>query len=352
MSLFTRYRDTILNHIEAKGKRSLKFPLNKTGSILNDYSRGDFIVIGGRKTSGKSSFILNNYVISPILQKKKAAGSDADFRIKLIYFSTRKTPKATIERMIVNYVSNTNKGTKIGVPSIYGLPGRNKRVSTALSKKITTSALAVFDKFSEKDYLTVVGNKKGVFEIESIVHSSMDQYGLIDDETGEFVYADEYKEMIPIFSVDDITGIVSESGSSNFKNENAHIIAKKLKELAKVYNAVVVLGVPSTPVYIKGVHRSTSEELTPYSTYADRTIVLHNPLETSEKQMLGYETMDFINATTGICYFRTAFIATNYMGASGIYIPYFLYPENGYLLELPSAEDIGNLDEFIEIVNN
>ena len=352
MSIFTRYKDRLLNYVEAKNKRNLRFPLSKTGGILNDYMRGDFIVVGGRKTSGKSSFILNNYVISPLLQKKAAANTNKDFKLKLIYFSTKKTPKATIEKMLVNYIANRNKGKKIGVPSFYGLPGNHKKLSVIMSKKLISNTLAVFDKFSDKDYLTVISNKKGIFEIEVIVQNSMDQYGNIDDETGEFIYDKEYEEMIPIFSVDDITGITTDSGNSNFKNENAHTIARKLKALAKIYNAVVVLGVPSTSMYIKGAHRSMSEEVVPYSTYADRTIIMHNPLETNEKQMLGYETMDFINTSTGICYFRTAFIANNYMGASGIYIPYFMYPENGYLVELPNVDDLGNLDEFLEIVNN
>jgi hypothetical protein len=40
---------------------------------------------------------------------------------------------------------------------------------------------------------------------------------------------------------------------------------------------------------------------------------MHNPIETGDKHMLGYETGDFVNPR-GICYLRTAFIAANYMG--------------------------------------
>jgi hypothetical protein len=51
-----------------------------------------------------------------------------------------------------------------------------------------------------------------------------------------------------------------------------------------------------------------------YHIYADRVVILHNPIETGDKHMLGYETGDFVNPRTGICYLRTAFIAANYMG--------------------------------------
>jgi hypothetical protein len=43
-----------------------------------------------------------------------------------------------------------------------------------------------------------------------------------------------------------------------------------------------------------------------------QVVILHNPIETGDKHMLGYETGDFVNPRTGICYL-TAFIAANYM---------------------------------------
>ena len=53
-SVFSKYKDPILDYIDDKGKNNLRFPLRKTGNILNNYTRGDFIIVGGRKTSGKS----------------------------------------------------------------------------------------------------------------------------------------------------------------------------------------------------------------------------------------------------------------------------------------------------------
>jgi hypothetical protein len=87
---------------------------------------------------------------------------------------------------------------------------------------------------------------------------------------------------------------------------------------------IIVLAVPSSNTYIKATgHMSSLEEVAPYHIYADRVVILHNPIETGDKHMLGYETGDFVNPRTGICYLRTAFIAANYMGPSGIYIGYF-----------------------------
>jgi hypothetical protein len=54
-----------------KEKNNLRFPLRKTGNIFNNYTRGDFIIVGGRKHQEKL-FILHNYVISPLIQKINA----------------------------------------------------------------------------------------------------------------------------------------------------------------------------------------------------------------------------------------------------------------------------------------
>jgi hypothetical protein len=65
---------------------------------------------------------------------------------------------------------------------------------------------------------------------------------------------------------------------------------------------IIVLAVPSSNTYIKATgHMSSLEEVAP-TIYADRVVILHNPIETGDKHMLGYETGDFVNPRTGICY--------------------------------------------------
>jgi hypothetical protein len=63
----------------------------------------------------------------------------------------------------------------------------------------------------------------------------MEEYGDLDEETGEFTYKEEHSKLIPIIA-DDVTGIFTDTGSNNIKNENSHQLAIKLKDLAKVYN--------------------------------------------------------------------------------------------------------------------
>ena len=74
-------------------------------------------------------------------------------------------------------------------------------------------------------------------------------------------------------------------------------------------------------------------------------------METASSKHLGYSVDDFTNNTTGTNYLRSLFISHNILNASGVYVPLFLYPENGYLVELPKASDDTLLDAFYDIVN-
>jgi hypothetical protein len=49
-------------------KNNLRFPLRKTGNIFNN-TRGDFIIVGGRKHQEKLFFILH---VIPLIQKINA----------------------------------------------------------------------------------------------------------------------------------------------------------------------------------------------------------------------------------------------------------------------------------------
>lgn len=72
-------------------------------------------------------------------------------------------------------------------------------------------------------------------------------------------------------------------------------------------------------------------------------------METEDKSSLDYRTEEFINGKSGVCYLRVAYIASNYMGASGVSLGYFMYPENGYMMELPRA-DSDMIEAFTDIV--
>jgi hypothetical protein len=94
--------------------------------------------------------------------------------------------------MIVNYNSQKNNGTKIGVPSLYGFEGNHIKLSTT---EMITSTMSTFDQLSDKGILSAISARKSLYEIDNLIRSSMEEYGDLDEETGEFTYKEEHSNL-------------------------------------------------------------------------------------------------------------------------------------------------------------
>jgi hypothetical protein len=70
--------------------------------------------------------------------------------------------------MIVNYNSQKNNGTKIGVPSLYGFEG-NHKLSTTKAKEMITSTMSTFDQLSDKGILSAISARKSLYEIDNLI---------------------------------------------------------------------------------------------------------------------------------------------------------------------------------------
>jgi len=347
MSVFSDYKDLLIDKIEHRSVDDLAFPLEKLGTLLNGYTGGDFIVIGGRKTSGKSYFALNNYVISPLIQRISAKKNNLNIKLKVVYISTRFSLKHTMDRMVINYISQQSGGNKISIPAIYGLKGNHAKLDAQAAKGLFSNAFDVFDTLVDKGILHVIAGKRSILEIEAYIHSIMEELGSVDED-GDFEYDEEHEGTKVIIVVDDALSMSKEVGSSS-SFEFGTKVASTLRTMAKKFTATVVLTVPTTSFYKREkVHRSSTADVAPYNLYCDRSIVLHNPVETDDFKFINYDVDDFVNESTGIYYFRSAFIASNSTGASGVYIPLFLMPENGYFEEMPSSTDEFGLDNIKE----
>lgn len=346
MSVFSEYKDTLLNLIEDRDSDDLTFPIKKVGNVLNDYTSGDFIVVGGRKTSGKGYFILNNYVISPLVQKVKAKKAGLNVDIKVIYINTKHNLKQTMDKMVVNYASQQMGGTKISIPSIYGYKGIHAKVDIEGAKNLLSGTFNVFDTLVNKGILNVLTGKRSLLEIGSFITNILEEMG--EEVDDEFVRKEKYKKTKIIIVIDDAANI-KRDGSTGSNFDVASMIGATFRSVAKKYNAIVVLGVASPSGYKREkVHRSSTADISPYHLYSDRSMILHNPVESDDFKFLGYDIEDFINPSTGINYFRSLFVASNSMGASGIYIPLFLMPENGYFKEMPSIDDLAGIGNLID----
>jgi hypothetical protein len=100
---------------------------------------------------------------------------------------------------------------------------------------------------------------------------------------------------------------------------------------------IIVLAVPSSNTYIKATgHMSSLEEVAPYHIYAD-VVILHNPIETGDKHML-VRDRGFCKSTYWNMLPKDEHLLLPIIWVPVVSIGYFLYPENGHIMELPTSE--------------
>jgi len=345
-NLIRDIKNSLLDKVEAGDNKLLRFPLPKTGKIMNNYVRGDFIVVSGRKTSGKRSFILKNYVLEPIFAKIKYKKA---LDVRVFYFSTSRGLSPLLEKLSAMYISaeevKANKDmfyNKVSISSFYNYSNADIAYGKATAKGLLNKAFNVLSKFIEKNYLKFFDGTKTVFEIKNIMKSLFTAYGRYDEDFDTFTYKEEYEDMVPIIIVDDASMVLGEDGKNSIRNDNSAKLGMVLKEMAKTLNAIVVLNVPSASIYTsqkEKIYMNRLEEIGAYSNFADKVLFLHNPQETQDRYVFNYDMLDFINENTGVCYFRHMTIAANTSGPSSVTIPYFFFPQSGEMYELPQETD-------------
>jgi len=358
MGMISNIKDRLLDKIDLGNSGILKFPLTKTGKLLNDYVKGEFVVVSGRKTSGKRSFIFKNYVLHPIMEKLTYK---QELDVRIFYFSTKKTADEIVEKIATSYVAqkiaakkDDKMHNKISISSFYNYSGADIPMSPSNAKSNLVSAFTVINAFVEKNYLKIIGGTKSIFEIKNIIKSIFGSYGRFDEDFDEFTYKEEFHNIIPIIIIDDASMVLGEDGRNCVKNDNSARLGVVLKDLAKTLNAIVVLNVPSGNTYVsqkESFYINKIEEIGPYSNLADKILFMHNPKETGDRYSFDYEMADFTNLNSGVCYFRHMTIAANTLGPSGITVPYFFFPQSGNIFELPGI-DSDKLDEYKELVYN
>lgn len=354
-----KIKDRLLDKVDLENNALLEFPLKKTGKLLNNYIRGELIVVGGRKTSGKSSFIFKNYILHPMMEKiryKKALD------VRVFYFGTKKSEDKILEKMITMYTvlkseekKSPLKANKLSLSTFYNYPGKDIELTPAKSKQYILAAVNVIDTFIDKNYLKLITGTKSIFEIKNIIKSMFNNYGTFDDDFEDFSYEEEFEEMIPIIIIDDASMILGEDGRNCIKNDNSSKLGVTLKTLAKTLDAIIVLNVPSASIYTSQKEKfyvNKVEEVGAFSNFADKLLFMHNPQETEDRYPLNYEMTDYINVNSGVCYFRMLFVAANSLGPSGIHVPYFFFPQSGNMMELPLPDSYEKLEKYKNVVYN
>jgi hypothetical protein len=96
--------------------------------------------------------------------------------------------------MIVNYNSQKNNGTK-RCSIIVRIRRKSYKAIHYEGEGDDNSTMSTFDQLSDKGILSAISARKSLYEIDNLIRSSMEEYGDLDEETGEFTYKEEHPNL-------------------------------------------------------------------------------------------------------------------------------------------------------------
>ena len=293
LNILLKIKDNILDRIDNATTILFKMQLPKLARVLNNYVRGELIVVSGRKTAGKSSYILKTYVMD-LLKQKQTLKKEVD--LKILYFSTGKSYTETILKMASYNAASKyeNMGMKkISTASFFRYDGAIKKFPKQRAKQNISSFIDYLKIYISKGYLNVMTGSYTIDEILTIIRDSFSDRGLFSDNGNFFEYTKDDSTLLPIIIIDNVSLITGDNGANCVRNENASRLGLELKKLAKILDAIIVINVPSTAVVRnfgkkEKFFTNSIDEINPYTAYADKVLFIHNPMETEDFHPMGY----------------------------------------------------------------
>lgn len=351
MSLFDKYIiDAVKNGLENPNK-GIPIPLKKLSRFTNYIERGQYTVIGGKPTSGKTALMDFIYMIN-VYKWWRELGYDEEGRpidnpnrppLKMFYFNMKSKPAIKWQKWICLYLK-LEYGIIIDIPTLTGQIGRLYDLDEGLIEKIK-SAKEFFEDF-ENDVMHMISGHKQPTSIFNIVHDYMHEIGRID-ESGNYVLDDEHVGSIVCLFVDNTNFLLPEA--EGFQNTSVEGLKRKLNEhadiLSKFYKVNVTLVVPSKSSYSSKVKDSepSYKELGVFADSTDLGLITYNPYNENNNKYLGYDVDDTV--IKGKTRLRTVSVVRNPKGLENVTVGMWFFGECGYFAEAPHPTQVEDIEE-------
>lgn len=348
MSLFDRYIiDSVRDGLENPNK-GIPIPLEKLSKFTNYIERGQYLVIGGKPTSGKTSMMDFIYMIN-VYKWWRSLGYDEDGNpidnpnrppLKMFYFNMRTSAKIKWQKWLCLYIK-LEYGNVIDIPTLTGQVGKLYDLDEDMIQKIQ-SAKDFFEDF-ENDVMTMINGPKQPSSIYNRVHDYMHEIGHLDKH-GEYILDSEYTGALTFVYVDNTNFLLPET--DGFQNMNAEGLKRKINEqaltLSRLYKVNVNIVAPSKSSYSTKVKdgEPSYKELGVFADACDLGIVTYNPYNENNNKYIGYPVEETV--IRGKQRLRTVTVVRNQDGLENVTVGLWFLGECGYFAEAPhpTQEDL------------
>jgi len=328
------------------------FPLlPRLNSVIGNIQQGQTHIITGLPSSGISSFIDQNYVMSVLLQWYN---TPADERVPLkIFYYTMATPELKkIQLLLCNYLKLVNN-LHVDVPTLNNQAGRLYDISQdKILMKAIDDATDFFDEVIDDGVLLLQDKLVTPTEIYNDVMDYIHTIGIASSDGFEF--NDGFEHAITLVIVDSTEQFLPDT--EGYGTVYGDALDEKFKsiitEMKSVYNVTFAVAVPSKIGYVRSVKDTEPhlKHLGAYSRVADKGISIYNPI--AEKNAKYYNADESIYVTAkGNTLLRTWHVIRNVDGIDATWDRMFFLPGTSYLLEYDKNETITDLTEVLDAIS-
>ena len=329
------------------------FPmLPRLNSVIGNIEQGQTHVITGMPSTGVSSFIDQNYVMSVLLQWYNTP-TDERIPLKILYYTMSTPELKKLQLLLCSYLKLV-KNLHVDVPTLNNQAGRLYDIS---KDKILLDAIddasLFFNEIIDEGILVIQDKLVTPTEIYNDVVDYSDVLGAVDS-TGSFVFNDGYEHAITLVIVDSVEQLLPdmEGYGTVYGDALDEKFKKIITEMKAMFNTTAVIAVPSKIGYVRSVKDTEPhlKHLGIYSKVADKGISIYNPI--AEKNAKYYNADDSIYVTAkGNTLLRTWHVIRNVDGIDATWDRMFFLPGTSFLVEYDKNETITDINEVLDALS-
>ena len=339
------------NESEAAG---YEFPLMERFNKVVGNIEGDQIsVISGLPSAGTTSFIDQNYVMSPLLQWYNQDPHERQ-GLKVIYYSMKDSEAKKLEGLLCNYLKLVHN-IRTDIPTLNNQAGKlyNLKDDSVLQNAIE-AASPFFDEILDDEVLVI---KSGQQKPSTIFNDMVDFMETIGSENSNKEYERDDKH------VDDLIMLVVDStdyllnDTDGFGTVSGQALHEKMQHFMRIlklkYGLNIVLAAPSIIPIIR-TPKDTEPHFRHLGTYgkiADKGICIYNPV--AEKNNKFYPDEDVYRTAKGNILLRTWHVVKNVDGIESVWDRMFFIPGTSYLIEhsqIKQGNDVIDLQDVLDVL--
>ena len=335
------YKDLVIDNLKYNIENEIdtySYPFPRFSRYVGDIKPNSYTVVAGRLGSGKTSFVDYTYVFNLFIQWKNNKEKGIDRPFKILYFSLNDTKQVKLQKWTSLFLYAKHSI----IADLATLNNESNKLVEVddLFTTMVEEAEEFFNLMLDEDTIEIIDGQKSAATIFNIVTAYMDSIGSVVDS--KYVLDQGYEGAYTSVIIDSTDKVLTEATGYGTlsKDEILSHINDYALTFKNYYNISTVVVHPTPNGIIRGPKDTEPKylDLGHFAQDCDKGIVLYDPHGEHNYTFTNIETMGFISKT-GVNRLRTLHLVKNKTGASNMHVSLGFYPENGYLIELPSRRD-------------